>query len=142
MVPVKDLEFRPTAYAIIVHENKILLVNTRSTNKLFFPGGAIEKGETPEQALQREVLEEAGIGIQIKELFKVHTSFFYYDPWNEAFHNISAIYICDTDTTEVTSKNNDTSDEAEKPRWVALNEVKPEEFQDWAGEVFKEFLEA
>lgn len=142
MVPVKDLEFRPAAYAIIIHENKILLVNTRSTNKVFFPGGAIEPGETPEQALKREVFEEAGIEIQIKELFKVHTSFFYYDPWNKAFHNISAIYICGANTTEVKSENSDLEDEAEKPRWVALDEVKPEEFQDWAGEVFKEYLEA
>lgn len=140
MVPVEELIFRPAAYAIIVHENKILLVNTRSTNKLFFPGGAIEKGETPEQALKREVLEEAGIEIQITKLFKVHTSFFYYDPWNKAFHNISAIYTCDTDTTELTSKNNVLEDEAEKPRWIALDEVRPDEFQDWAGEVFTEYL--
>lgn len=56
--------------ALIVNpESKVLLIQGRdSTNPKntwwFTPGGGIEIGETPEQALSREVLEETGLIIK------------------------------------------------------------------------------
>lgn len=35
-----------------------------------FPGGKIEPGELPEQALKREIMEELDAGIQVEELIK------------------------------------------------------------------------
>ena len=58
--------FRRTAVrAIIVKDDRILLIKNK--DKLFykFPGGAIEKGETHKSALNREMIEE--IGAPIKE---------------------------------------------------------------------------
>lgn len=49
------------AYAIIMKDKQILLIRqTRGPHagKLDFPGGGIEFGETPEQALKRELVEE------------------------------------------------------------------------------------
>lgn len=59
--------------ALICYEDKILLIRrseeTRGDfNKWEFPGGRLEFGESPEQALKREVKEEVGIGIQDLEL--------------------------------------------------------------------------
>src|SRR5574344_2190284 len=34
-----------------------------------FPGGKLEATETPEAALQREILEELGVNIDVKEFF-------------------------------------------------------------------------
>lgn len=61
--------------AIIIDDNKTLCVQ-RGPNKLEyiskkyeFPGGKMEPGETKEQALKREILEELKIEIQVQEEF-------------------------------------------------------------------------
>ena len=59
-------------YGIIIKDNKILLIKKITgpyDGKLDLPGGTIEFGETPEQTLKREVLEEVGIEVKEYELF-------------------------------------------------------------------------
>ena len=61
------------AAAIIIKDNKILIAR-RKDNQYFrdkweFPGGKIEKGETPEECLQREVKEEFDITVRIDSFF-------------------------------------------------------------------------
>lgn len=61
--------------AIIIVDQKILCVQrgvTRyayTSNKYEFPGGKIEQGETPEQALRREIQEELQLDIRIDQHF-------------------------------------------------------------------------
>jgi ADP-ribose pyrophosphatase YjhB (NUDIX family) len=47
---------------------RILLVRQADSGKWSTPGGAIEPGETPEQAVIREVQEETGLAIVVNEL--------------------------------------------------------------------------
>ena len=48
--------------AIIVQEGKIALIKRIREEETYyvFPGGGIEEGETPEEAMKREVYEELG----------------------------------------------------------------------------------
>lgn len=57
--------------AAIAHRGRILLVRRGrepGAGMLAFPGGKVEWGETPEQALQREILEETGLRVQPERL--------------------------------------------------------------------------
>ena len=54
---------RPSAYAIVPgDEGRLALV--RTTKGWFLPGGGIEPGESPADAVVREVREECGLGLE------------------------------------------------------------------------------
>lgn len=59
--------------AIIEHEGKILCVQKGKTKfdyttyKYEFPGGKVEEGETPQQALKREIAEELNYPITVTD---------------------------------------------------------------------------
>jgi len=58
---------RPSAYALIKNAvGQVAIV--RTAQGVFLPGGGIERGETPEQAVQREALEECGFDIRLLSL--------------------------------------------------------------------------
>ncbi|OGI71765.1 hypothetical protein A3J61_00030 [Candidatus Nomurabacteria bacterium RIFCSPHIGHO2_02_FULL_38_15] len=61
---------RIRAAAIIVNKNNILLIHRISHGKEYyvFPGGGVENGETIEQAVLREVQEEASLEVKIEKL--------------------------------------------------------------------------
>lgn len=64
------------AVGVLVRADGALLLSTRPPGKAYegyweFPGGKIEAGETVEQALRRELIEELGVTIGPAEVWKV-----------------------------------------------------------------------
>ena len=64
------------AVGILIRADGALLLSTRPPDKVYagyweFPGGKIEAGETVEQALRRELIEELGVTIGPVEAWKV-----------------------------------------------------------------------
>ena len=63
------------AAAVIVNKGRVLLTrrpeDKRHPGLWEFPGGKVDPGESPEQALHREIYEELGAEIRIKGVFEV-----------------------------------------------------------------------
>ncbi|MGB8953264.1 MAG: (deoxy)nucleoside triphosphate pyrophosphohydrolase [Candidatus Aminicenantales bacterium] len=64
------------AAAIMEKDGKVLIAKRKRGDRQEglweFPGGKIERGETPEHCLQRELREEFGIEIKVGQIFCVH----------------------------------------------------------------------
>jgi 8-oxo-dGTP diphosphatase len=109
---------------VIFCKDEILCVQ-RNKNKLHyisekfeFPGGKIEPGESKEEALHRELLEELNLSIKIKSFFMT-VAHEYPD-----FELIMHTYICEIESKEL--KLNEHIDK----KWLKVNELNQ---LDWAG---------
>ena len=72
----EDRWFRYRAAAIIVEEGHVLFAGNDVDKYLYSVGGAVHMGETAEEAVLREVLEETGVRYEIDRLAFVHENFF------------------------------------------------------------------
>ena len=66
---------RPSARGIIVRDGKVAMVHSAMYDYYKFPGGGIEEGESPLEAMIREVKEESGLEVipeSIREFGNVH----------------------------------------------------------------------
>ena len=59
------LEKHFTASALIIDNGKVLLLHHKKLGVWLYPGGHIEKNETPDQTVIREVKEETGLDVEI-----------------------------------------------------------------------------
>ena len=67
---VRVQKFRVALYGVLVEDTKVLLATTRVPSGLItnFPGGGLELGEAPLEAVPREFREETGLEVTVKEL--------------------------------------------------------------------------
>ncbi|KGX87101.1 NUDIX hydrolase [Pontibacillus marinus] len=68
------------AYVILFDESeqKVLMVKNSGSPTSYYtlPGGAVEKGETLQDAAIREVKEETGLDVEVEGMFSVSEAFF------------------------------------------------------------------
>ena len=81
-----------------------------------FPGGKVEAGELPEDALKREILEELDTNIVVEKLLTTVEHDY------PKFHLTMHCYICSVESGQLTLK------EHEAARWLKKSELY---FVDW-----------
>ncbi|HJE50411.1 MAG TPA: NUDIX domain-containing protein [Tessaracoccus flavescens] len=122
-----DYDTRLGAYVLLIDEGKILLSNWIERDEVVWslPGGGVELGESPEEAVHREVLEESGYTAELDELLGVFTRVIPADqrirPVGERpLQLVSVIYRGRVTGGELTFEVGGSSDEA---RWFRLDEL-------------------
>ena len=81
------------SYGLIIKNHKILVCNEiiNNFNATKFPGGGVEKNESPENALIREIKEELSVECTIKML--IHSPGTLVSPWNNKLYTPIYFYI-------------------------------------------------
>ena len=123
------------AGAIIMKDRKLLMVGN-DRDYLYSVGGRLKFGETAEEAVVREVLEETGVQMEIDRLGFVHENYFYGDVpsnRNKLIYEISLFfYMKIPDTLAPTSEIFTGDNSNEHLAWVSLDEdikIYPEFFK-------------
>lgn len=122
------------AYALIVKDGEIVLIRKNGgpyDGKLDLPGGSLEFGETPEEALKRELQEELGVELKQCELFDADSVNFEWIHHKETlkWHHIGIFYRVLNYENEIKHdiKIDDRNDDSLGANFYKIKELKKEE---------------
>lgn len=79
--------------AVIIMNNKLLLVSNKNAPYYYSIGGRVKYNETCEEAVKREVREELGIELEIDRPLYFEEKFFDEKVTGEHFHEIGVYYL-------------------------------------------------
>lgn len=108
--------FRKTtvgARALVIKDDCVLLIEHTYMPGWYTIGGKVESGESPRQAIQRELLEEVGIVAHSLELFNIYHS------QNQMHDDYIALYLC----KEFSEHDSISILEIKQKKWFKLNEL-------------------
>lgn len=121
----EKINFRLAMRAVILNENKILLIKTNKGD-FIFPGGGVKSGETYNEALKREVIEESEyiidtVGENLGTIVERKIDEF---DKESMFDMTSMYYLCDL-SGEKTSQNLDDYEREQEfsPVWTTIDEA-------------------
>ncbi|MFD5214410.1 NUDIX domain-containing protein [Microbacterium sp. NPDC058345] len=124
---MKETRFKISAYGLIRREGQILLVRyvDPQTGRKWWtlPGGKLEHGEDPVDAVVREIHEETGYDASVKTLLGVGSRVNDVDwgiPGGAELHAVGVYYIVDIVGGTLVNEDDGSTDEA---RWLPEEDV-------------------
>jgi 8-oxo-dGTP diphosphatase len=130
-------------YAVIVSDGQIVLIKkARGPYQGLWdlPGGSIEEGESPEQALIREVAEETGLDLSKVSVRSFHLKTTVYtasDGMEEKLWHFGALYEAECQGKQPLSEQGDGLDSL-GAGWFSLKELRAEALSPIAAEVIQQ----
>jgi 8-oxo-dGTP diphosphatase len=83
---------------VVIHEGRALLIKRGSEplkDQWSIPGGTLELGESIQEGVRRELLEETGIEVRVGELIEVFDRIFRDAAGNIQYHFVIVDYLCE-----------------------------------------------
>ena len=111
--------------AIIIHDGKILLMKNPEEPYLYSIGGRVNYNETTEDAVKREVLEEAGVMLDVDRPVFFQEQFYDEEVTGEHFHEVAVYYLMkDSDCLDRLKCSSVTErGVSEELVWIPLDEL-------------------
>lgn len=111
--------------AIIIRNNKLLMVKNETSPYYYSVGGRVHLHETAEEAVKREVYEETGLHLETERLAFVHENLFTEEYTGERFHELSFFYIMkDNPQLDTICMSFDEYGRKEFLEWIPLDKLK------------------
>ncbi len=124
---------RVAAYALLTRDGDVLLTRmsarTRIEGRWTLPGGGIDHGEDPRDALRREVYEETGLTAEPGRVLDVHATHFTgarADGLVEDYHGIHLIFEAELDAASRTATPHvvEVDGSTEHVEWMPLDRAR------------------
>lgn len=118
--------FSYRAAAIIVEDGCVLLAGNDRDDYFYSVGGGVHVGETAEEAVVREVIEETGIRYEVDRLAVIHENFFQGEGTIGKLdcHELSFYFLMKPRGTQELNSHSETSDGvAEHMHWIPIEEL-------------------
>lgn len=118
--------FRYRAAAIIIENDCVLFAGNEIDDYYYSIGGGVHMGETSEDAVKREVLEETGVPYEIDHLAVIHENFF---DENQGMlkgldcHEICLYYLMKSRGTQELCSNSTTCGVKENMYWIPIKDL-------------------
>jgi len=124
-VSANDLRWRPSVYAIVIRDDELLLA--KEEGKYTLPGGAINLGELPDEAVVREAKEETGVRVANPRPVSFASNFFKLTASSKGAHIQSLLlyYQCDLVGGELALDHLPEEDRPfhAMPEWVPIDDL-------------------
>lgn len=86
---------RAGAYAVILHGDQLLVTEESGQQvEIQLPGGGIDPGESPIQALHREAAEETGWSLRVSHKLGVYQRYVFMPDYDLWARKICHVYLC------------------------------------------------
>ena len=106
------------ACALVERDGRLLLVRRArepELGKWDVPGGFVDEGEVPEDAVRRELREETGLAVEVGELFGVWTD--WYGDAPDAAYNVALVWRA------AAAGDPEPADDVSEARWFGPDDL-------------------
>lgn len=114
---------RPAVKALIEDEGKLLVLKVETGKDFYWilPGGKVEYGEHPLDALDRELKEELSVEAEISS--PVGMYHFFVGPENKGDEIVLTVFKADIGDQEINISSNPANENITEYRWMKPNEL-------------------
>ena len=117
--------FRYRAAAIIIENGHVLFAGNERESYYYSIGGGVHIGESAEEVVKREVLEETGVEYEVERLAFIHENFFDGDGTLEGreCHEIALYFLMKQRGTQELNSNSYTQGVKENMYWLPIDKL-------------------
>ena len=119
---------RTAARALVIADDKVLTIKMRDKTGIFYilPGGGQQHGETLEEGLQRECLEEIGTNVIVGELAYLREYIGKNHEFRDThgnFHQVESVFRCELSDPQAVGKGTNLDKKQIGIEWIPLVEM-------------------